>query len=83
MALQKNKLKLPPDLARHRHSIIALSRTFQPIHDLGQPISYCRDSLDPAVARLLGALFHVSGSIDDLQVRDAQKASSAGHGLSR
>jgi hypothetical protein len=29
--------------------------------------------LDPALGRLLGALLHVSGSIDDLQVRDAQK----------
>ena len=27
--------------------------------------------MGPALARLLGALLHVSGSIDDLQVRDA------------
>jgi hypothetical protein len=46
-------------------------RTFRPIHGLGQPVSYCRDNSDPALARLLGALLHVSGSIDDLQVRDA------------
>ena len=45
--------------------------TFRPIHGLGRPISYCRDNSDPALARLLGALLHVSGSIDDLQVRDA------------
>jgi hypothetical protein len=38
---------------------------------LGRPISCRRDSLDPALARLLGALLHVSGAIDDLQVRDA------------
>jgi hypothetical protein len=50
---------------RHRR------RTFRPIHGLGRPISYCRDNSDPALARLLGALLHVSGSIDDLQVRDA------------
>jgi hypothetical protein len=30
-----------------------------------------RDGSDPALARFLGALLHVSGSIDDLQVRDA------------
>src|SRR5580704_10528484 len=38
---------------------------------LGRPISYCWDSSDPALARLLGALLHVSGSIDDLQARNA------------
>ena len=46
-------------------------RTFRLIHGLGRPVSYCRDNSDPALARLLGALLHVSGSIDDLQVRDA------------
>ena len=45
--------------------------TIRPIHGLGRPISYRRDNSDPALARLLGALLHVSGSIDDLQVRDA------------
>jgi len=29
---------------------------------------------DPALARLLSALLHMSGSIDDLQVRDAPEA---------
>ena len=32
---------------------------------------YCRDGSDPALACLLSALLHMSGSIDDLQVWDA------------
>jgi hypothetical protein len=48
--------------------------TIRPIHGFGRGISYCRDNSDPAIARLLGALLHVSGSIDDLQVRDAPVA---------
>ena len=39
-------------------------------------IDKCGHFMGPALARLLGGLLHVSGSIDDLQVRDAQKASS-------
>jgi hypothetical protein len=41
------------------------------MHGLGRPVSYCRDGSDPALACLLSALLHMSGSIDDLQVRDA------------
>src|ERR1700732_1030206 len=40
--------------------------------DLLRPvIGNDRTGSDASLARLLGALFHVSGSIDDLQVRDA------------
>jgi len=34
LMLQKNKLKLPPDLARHQHSIIALVREPDVAHEL-------------------------------------------------
>jgi hypothetical protein len=40
------------------------------MHGLGRPVSYCRDGSDPALACLLSALLHMSGSIDDLEVRD-------------
>ena len=41
-------------------------------------IDKCGHFMGPALARLLGALLHVSGSIDDLQVRDAPEGQQYG-----